>query len=155
MFACRCFGIQFPLCQAAFCSCRLQVQARRSSGHGVTLCPDAVSSVFHWPREMNKHSRMLLQQEGHSRRGHVMSAALKAKRVGIVILMKNAVVWDVTPSVVPSSPILVSLMTGEIRSSETSDRTRATRRNIPEDSIFHSHSREDLKSYIALPGWTL
>jgi hypothetical protein len=26
-------------------------------------------------------------------------------------------------------------------------RTRATRRNIPEDTILHSHRREDLKSY--------
>jgi hypothetical protein len=33
--------------------------------------------------------------------------------------------------------------------------TRATRRNIPEDAILHSHRRENLKSYIALTGWTL
>jgi hypothetical protein len=26
---------------------------------------------------------------------------------------------------------------------------------IPEDGILHSHSREDLKSYIALTGWSL
>jgi hypothetical protein len=26
---------------------------------------------------------------------------------------------------------------------------------IPEDDILHSHRREDLKSYIALTGWTL
>jgi hypothetical protein len=32
--------------------------------------------------------------------------------------------------------------------------TRATRRNMPEDGIFHSHHRENLKSYIALPGWS-
>jgi hypothetical protein len=30
--------------------------------------------------------------------------------------------------------------------------TRATRRNIPEDRILHSHRRENLKSYIALTG---
>jgi hypothetical protein len=26
---------------------------------------------------------------------------------------------------------------------------------IPEDGILHSHRRENLKSYIALTGWTL
>jgi hypothetical protein len=40
-------------------------------------------------------------------------------------------------------------------SSETSILTRATRRNIPEDDILHSHCREHLKSYTALTGWAL
>jgi hypothetical protein len=35
-------------------------------------------------------------------------------------------------------------------SSETSVLTRATRRNNPEDTILHSHRRENLKSYIVL-----
>jgi hypothetical protein len=53
------------------------------------------------------------------------------------------------------SLVLVTLMMEALRSSETSVLTRATRCNIPEDDILRSHCHENLKSYIALTGWTL
>jgi hypothetical protein len=46
-----------------------------------------------------------------------------------ILYMKNGVFWDVTPCGSCKIP------------------TRATRRNIPEDVIIHSHRRENLKSY--------
>jgi hypothetical protein len=49
----------------------------------------------------------------------------------------------VTASVVPSSPILDTVMMEALSSSETSVLTRATRRDMPEYGILHGHRRED------------
>jgi hypothetical protein len=48
--------------------------------------------------------------------------------------------------------ILSNLMLLAIHSSETSDLIRATKNQIPEDDILHSHRRENLKSYSFISG---
>jgi hypothetical protein len=49
----------------------------------------------------------------------------------------------VAASVVPSSPILVTLMKEALSSSETSVITRVTRRNIPEDTVLNTITIHD------------
>jgi hypothetical protein len=72
-----------------------------------------------------------------------------------IVFLRSVLRLLVTAKVVPNSRKLFNLMMKVILSSETSVLTRATLRNIPEDGVFHSHRRENFKSYIVLTGWVL
>jgi predicted nucleotidyltransferase len=57
-----------------------------------------------------------------------------------VALVRTDVSEEFNTNVVPSSPILVTLMMEALRSAETSVLTRATLRKIPEDAILQHTS---------------
>jgi hypothetical protein len=71
------------------------------------------------------------------------------------VVLRRVLQLLVAAHIVHCLMVLGILMMETILSSETSVLIRATLRNIPQDDILHSHCRENLKSYIALIGWTL
>jgi hypothetical protein len=83
----------------------------------------------------------------------LVTTDISGKRGSVVL--RSVLQLLVTAYVLPREQILVTLMVAAIRSSETSVLIIATQRHVPEDGILHSHRRENLKSYLALTGWTV
>jgi hypothetical protein len=65
-----------------------------------------------------------------------ITSIIRVTKIGISVFLQSMLRLLVTANVVPSTPILVTLMMVAIRSSKTSALTRGTRHNIPEDGIF-------------------
>jgi hypothetical protein len=84
------------------------------------------------------------------------SKAVAMKNVGFWgVFLRTMVQLLVGANVVPSTLILFALSMEAITCSESSVLKRGRLRHITEYCIFHSHRRENLKSYTALTDWVL
>jgi hypothetical protein len=68
----------------------------------------------------------------------------------VTVVLRSVLMLLVIVNVVPSSPILSTLMMKAIFYSETSMLTRGKRRHIREDDFIRSHGRENLRSSLNL-----
>jgi hypothetical protein len=87
--------------------------------------------------------------------GTKLAVTCKRNTLWIHCIFYRLLRFLVTADVVPGSPIPVTLMREELRSSETSILTRSIRRNVQDDGILHSHRLENLHYYEVLLSWTL
>jgi hypothetical protein len=125
-----------------------------------TVSEELSASIITVTRFGELEERLIVTSNRSSLRRNTNLVTLMMDTIGSsetpdISLLRSVLGLLVTANVVPSSPILVTLMMEAIPFSNTSVLTRAKRRNIPEDDILHSRRRGKLKSYIALTGCAL
>jgi hypothetical protein len=119
----------------------VQVHFWRTSRKVAVSNPDDVIGYFHFTKSFRPDYNPRDYSTANRNEYHKSSLGGGVRR-GRVALIRNDVSEElgasvsvrrllVTASVVPSSPIFVTLMKEALRSSQTSVLTRATRRNIP------------------------